>query len=104
MMVSDPIAAVANHLDMPKTCARLVLRLYEAGGRHVHRESLMDEMCTLSRDSLKSTMYRVRKAMGEGIVECGRGNAGRGYWLTPKGLSMVLCALHPPELQESRHV
>ena len=99
--VTDPrerISAVANHLSMSKTCARLLLRLYDAGGKPVHRELLMDEIAALSRDVLKSNVYQMRQAVGDGIIGVQRGSSGLGYSLTPRGLSLVLCALNPPEL------
>lgn len=95
---ADRIAAVANHLGVSKTCARLVLRLYDAGGRPVPRQDLMAEICSLSRGTLKSDVYQVRQAVGEGIICVARGNVGHGYWLSPLGLSRVLCALNPVEM------
>lgn len=92
----DRIAAVSSHLQMSKTCARLVLRLYAAGGRNVPRDQLMDEILALSRGTLKTDMWRIRQAVGEGIVDVERGRSGLGYRLTPRGLSLVLCALNPP--------
>lgn len=91
------IAAVAKHLGMSKTCARLILRLYEAGGKPVHREALMDEILALSRGTLKTDVWRIRQAVGEGIVLVDRGSRGLGYRLSAPGLSLVLCALNPPK-------
>jgi hypothetical protein len=97
--ITDPrarIAAVANHLGLSKTCSRLILRLYDAGGRYVPRQDLMAEISTLSRGTLKSDVYQMRQAVGEGIIDVQRGNSGLGYRLTVPGLSKVLCALNPP--------
>lgn len=91
--ITDPrerVAAVSAHLRMSRTCARLILRLYDAGGKPVSRENLMEQIAALSAPDV----YEVRKAVRDGLI--GAQREPFAYWLTAKGLSRVLCGLNPP--------
>jgi hypothetical protein len=95
------IGAVADHFGCKATGARILLRLYQAGGKPVTGEALCRELSTTSYESMKATVWRIRQEIGEGIIDSltTRGD-GHGYWLTPKGLSRMLAALERPEFQD----
>jgi DNA-binding response OmpR family regulator len=93
------IGAVMMALNVTGTEARLILCMYAAKGRAVAYETLMSEMTTASFINLKTTICHIRKRAGEGLVH---NIQGVGYQLTPKGMSMVLAAIEPLELQDAK--
>lgn len=97
------IGAVMERFGCGATQARLLLRLYEAGGRPVRRDSLMQLMSTDSYSSLKSTISRLRHIVGDGFVASRPGGQDEvGWWLTSSGMSQMMAALERPEFQETR--
>ena len=89
------IGAVMDAFGVPATHARLLLRLYAAGGRAVPREMLMDELSTLSDGNLRANIYALRQTLGDAAIISLRGD---GYALGVPALSRIMGALTPPLL------
>lgn len=97
------IGAVMDRFDCNATQARLLLRLYEAGGRPVLAGALMEVMSTTSYDSLKTTISRMRVLVGQRFVESQVGlREEAGWWLSPAGMAQMMAALERPDFQEVR--
>lgn len=94
------IGAVVDHCGVSTKQARLLLRLYGAGGKPVHRDLLMSVMSTQSADSLKATIYQMRGQLGEGVITTYR--HASAYGLSLRGMSLMLAALERPEFQDVR--
>lgn len=93
------IAAVMTRLGVTATHARVLLRLYAAGGRPITHDSLMDVLSTDSRDNLKTVICRIRAIVGKEVI----GYVDTvGYHLTAPGLARVLAAIQPVEMQDVR--
>lgn len=95
------IAAVVNRLEVSATRARLLLRLYAAGGKLVSKESLMQVASSLSEGSMRTTICKIRSQLGDDVI-ISSPFGEKGYALTPKGLSLMLAAIEPVEVQEVR--
>ena len=93
------IAALVTRLGVTATHARLLLRLYAAGGKVVTHDALLTVLSSDSPDVLKTTICRVNTLIGERVIENDR---TIGYHMTPPGLARVLAAIEPVELQEVR--
>ncbi len=94
------IGAVMERFEVGATKARLMLRLYEAGGKYVCTDKMMDVMSTDSVGSLKTTLCQLRgKLDGDGMIESAN---GLGYRLSVAGMSRMLAALERPAFQDDR--
>lgn len=94
------IAALVHRLEVTATQARVLLRLYAAGGKLLSTDALMTIASTTSAESLKVTMSRLRKVLGDDTIVSGAyGEAC--YALSPKGLALVLGAIEPFEVQRT---
>jgi hypothetical protein len=51
--------------------------------------------------ALKTQVCMIRKQIGEDAIET---LPGHGYALTPRGMSLVMAAMNPVEMQEPRPV
>jgi len=101
-MADGEIGALMSRLGVSPTQARLLRVLYAAKGRTVGHGALIDELpMDGDQESLKSLVCRMRKVIGEKAIETAHGH---GYALTAGGLSLVLGALQPVELQDARDV
>jgi biotin operon repressor len=79
-----------------------MLRLYAGRGEAITGEALRTEIGA-SDSALKVRVYELRQQIGPGIIESQRGRGdNHGYFLTPKGLSMMLAALERREFQDVR--
>lgn len=97
------IAALVARLEVTATHARLLLRLYSAGGRPVPFETLLTVLSTHNLTYLTVTICAIRKIVGDGFI--GTGPQGTScYHLTAKGLAGVLAALEPVEVQDASTV
>jgi two-component system, OmpR family, response regulator len=94
------IGAVMHRLGLTATQAKLMVLMYEAKGRVISHGNLISELpMDGDHKSLKTTVCRMRRVLGEGLIDTRK---GFGYALSPAGLSRVLGALRPPELQDAR--
>lgn len=94
------LAAIVARLGLTPSQARITLRLYEAGGKPVSHEILERELLyTPSRVGLRVLISQARQRLERDIYLA---VPSVGYALTVPGVSMVMCALHPPELQDAR--
>lgn len=94
------VAAIMERFEIGATKARLMLRLYEAGGKWVVKDHMMNVMSTDSIGSLKSTICQLRKLLpDESMIESAD---GLGYRLSHHGMSSVLAALERPDFQDER--
>lgn len=95
------IGAVADTFGISPVRARLLIRLYQGGGKAVQAGALMDEIGSASYESFKVTVSNLRKDVGEDFIASNTGiGRGSGYWLTPAGMSRMLAALERPEFQD----
>lgn len=94
------IAALVTRLEVSAVGARIMLRLYAAGGKMVTNDALMTVSSTNSYDTMKVQICRLRKLLGEDVLETGP-NGTACYRLTANGLSRVLAALEPVLLQDA---
>ena len=97
---SGEIGAVMVAFGVTAVPARILLDLYAAKGRAVTHQALGAHM---DPDSLLKTLdthiHRIRKAMGHEAIETLKEH---GYRLTAPGMSRMLAALEPPEMQDAR--
>lgn len=93
------IAALVTRLEVTPTHARVLLRLYAAGGKPVSKDSVMQVLTTDSDGALKVNIYQIRQKLGEDFIGT---NVTLGYHLTAPGLSRVMAALQPVEMQDVR--
>lgn len=93
------IGAVMSAFGLTATQARLLLRLYAAGGRAVAFDVLIREVSTTGRDSLKTFIHQMRLVVGADAICSFR---DIGYGLSIPMVSRVLAALQPLELQDVR--
>lgn len=93
------IGALMHRLGMEPMQAAILLDLYEANGRMVSRERTIANTGTASEDSLNVQILKMRFKMSKGAILTYQ---GVGYGLSPVGMSMVLAALEPPALRDSR--
>lgn len=93
------IQMVMQRLGTTAPQTRWLLRLYEAGGRALSTATLAAEVSYGSERDMKSYVFRIRAQVGEGFVENVK---GVGYRLTPEGLSRIMAALEPVEMQDAR--
>lgn len=93
------VAALIVRLGLTRTEARLVLLMYKAGGKPVRESQLCDELPQGGGgDSVKKLISLARAKLDEDFILT---TSGVGYSLSPKGLSRVLAALEPPEIQRT---
>lgn len=94
------IAALMRAFDVSSSGARVLLALNAAKGQPVTTERLL-HTSGFTEGSLRSTIHRMRSASGlpaDAVEALKR----LGYRLTPAGLSAVLAAIQPPEIQDAR--
>lgn len=90
------IGALMGRLEVSGTHARLLLMMYAAKGRIIGRDELMCELHTPTEGNMRATIFTLRQAIGSEAIH---NIKYAGYGLTPTGMSMVLAALQPPEMQ-----
>lgn len=96
------IGAIMSRLDVTPTWARLLRAMYSAKGRVVSHAFLTDMLpFDGEKSSLTTTLCKIRKKIGANTIET---ITGMGYALTPEGMSLVMAAMYPVELQEPRPV
>lgn len=93
------IGAVMERFDIPSTSARILLRMYAAGGRAVPVDMLSQVLSTPAASTLSVHVYRLRTQLGEDAI---RSVKAVGYSLSPGMVSAIMAALEPPILQPSR--
>lgn len=93
------IGSLMHRLDLEPIQARLVLDMYEAKGRAVAVDRLVENSGSSSADAVKTQICRMRSVMGKAAFDT---HERLGYGLSVVGMSMVLAALEPPELQDAR--
>lgn len=99
-MADGELGALMTRLGVTATHARILRVLYAAGGRTVSHGDLIEQLpLDGDADALKAHICRVRAIIGEKALQNCR---GIGYALTPNGLSLVLGAIQPVELQDAR--
>ena len=94
------IGAVMNALGVTPLQARLLLRLYAAGGGGTFaRAELMDELSAEDAVNVRVHVHNLRKVLGEESILCAR---NVGYSLSVPMMSRIMAALEPPILQPVR--
>ena len=99
-MADGEAGAMMTRLGVTATHARILRVLYAAKGRVVAHGDLISELpMDGDADALKTHVCRMRSIIGDTAIDTAR---GLGYALTAGGLSLVLGALQPVELQDAR--
>lgn len=94
------LGALMVRLGVTATQARLLMLLYAAKGRPVPHGVLIEEL-PLDGDqaALKAHAHNIRVRVGQDAIIAAK---GFGYGLSAAGLSLVLGALSPEEVQDAR--
>jgi hypothetical protein len=88
------IGLLMNRLNLHPKHALLVVCLYQAKGRMIRIEALMEFTGITTLNSLKTSVCRVRAILGkDAIVNHGWGRGG--YSITPRGMALVNETLDP---------
>lgn len=93
------IGAVMERFEVPSTSARILLRMYAAGGRAVPVDCLMQTLSTPSASTLSVHVHRLRESLPKDAI---RSVKAVGYSLSPGMVSAIMAALEPPILQAER--
>ena len=92
------LAAIIVRLGVTDMQARILLRLYEAGGKPVPAFTLADVLRKdASPDAVRNHVMAIRGSLGPHWIV-----TGEGYSLTAPALSQIMAALEPLELQDVR--
>jgi len=88
---------IARRFGLTRAESRLVHLLYNAAGRVVTHATLdlavlSPEAAEAGAQSVKQHVCRIRRKMGDGLVESVRGD---GYLMTPVGRALVYRVLNP---------
>lgn len=99
------VAALIVRLGVTQMGALILMALYEANGRYVGKEALLAITLCASHISLKSQVCKVREIVGAAAILTSQGRLDRpgcGYALAAPGMSLVMAAVEPLELQDVR--
>lgn len=93
------LAAIIVRLGVTDMQARILLRLYGAGGKPMPAFTVADVLRKdASPDAVRNHIMDIRKSLGEDWIITANG----GYHLTAPALSQIMAALEPVDLQDVR--
>jgi len=99
------VAALIVRLGVTQMGALILLTLYEAKGRFVQKEHILETTLCANAASLRVQIKHIRAKLAPDTIITAAGQwrfPGAGYALSPAGRAAVLAALQPPEIQDER--
>jgi hypothetical protein len=98
------IGSLMTHLNLEPKRALILAALYEAKGRMVRHDHLIEFSGCKNSNALKTQVCRIKGALGANVIRTfGQGRSSMsGYGITPEGASLVLAAIEPPDIQPPR--
>ncbi len=93
------IGALMHRLGVRPIHALLLIDMYEAKGRCISKDTLIENAAVKNECSLKTHVCLLRSIIGDDAIVT---YPTRGYGLSPIGMSRVLAAPEPTALQDAR--
>jgi DNA-binding response OmpR family regulator len=93
------IGSLMNRLDLYPKEALVLVMLYEAKGRMVRTENILDFTRVETEVSLRTHISRLRSILGKDAIQT---FSNEGYGIAPPGVARVLAAIEPPAIQDPR--